>query len=330
MSLSLHELGPSLLSDKEFAWIDIEGQARPELLERLRAIFPFHPLALADLFNPGQRPKTEGYGGFVLHICHYPLSGSTPACDTAQLGIVFNERVLLTVRNEAIPLLDLVRERLRGSQGMMAAPRPDYLAYALVDTAIDAFFSVGEKIGDALDALEHEVLSDSRPEHLIALHEVKHHVRNLRRVAWSHRDALDDMYRGDLPFVQSETRLFLRDTHDHCLQLVEITEMCRDQVSELTNSYLSMLNNRMSEVMKVLTIMSSIFIPLTFLVGVYGMNFDHMPELHWRYGYGVTWGIMLITAGSMAWFFRRKGWWGKKKLQEETTAGGLVLPDEGR
>lgn len=289
-------------------WIDIQGYGDKALIQSIGDLFELHPLLLEDVVNIPQRPKTEAYGDQLLTVVRMVRVDGPGEIDMEQVSIVLSKNYVLTFQERYGDVLDPVRRRIRSGKGVIRQHRADFLAYAIADTIIDGYYPVLESIGEHLEELEDVVVTDPTPDLLIELNQIKNRLINLRRGIWPQREAVNTMVRGDHPAISSEVQIYLRDTYDHCVQTSEVAEMYREMVTGLMNTYLSSIANRTNEVMKVLTIMASIFIPLTFLAGIYGMNFEHMPELHVKWAYPAVWITMLGTAAGMLIYFWRKGW----------------------
>jgi magnesium transporter len=313
---SIEEVVPFLIDEIEsITWVDVRGIHGRAAFERISEIFAIHPLALEDVVNVPQRPHTDVYPKQQVVIARMVdlLEGSV---QTEQLAILFGKGFVLTVQEEPErDCLDPVRERIRRGKGPIRTAGADYLAYALLDSVIDGFYPVLEILGERLDDLElrasevHRGLSGE-------IHNVKRQMLELRRAIWPQRDAVNALLRDESPHLTNTTRVYLRDTYDHSVQVMDMVETFREIASGLMDLYLSGVSNRMNEVMKVLTILSSIFLPITFIAGVYGMNFDsessryNMPELHAHFGYPLTLLAMAVSILCLLYFYRRKGWLG--------------------
>lgn len=303
------------------AWINVDGVADTPAVAAFGEAFGLHPLVTEDLVNTTQRPKLEAYDGHVFVVARMVRATDTPPeaayCDgdpeTAghtieQVGLVLGDGWVLSFQEVAGDVFDPLRERIRGASGRIRTAGADYLLYALLDLIVDHTFVTLERIGDATEALEARSLNDPDPSVQAALSGLRREVVVLRRAVWPLREVLAGLQREDALYVQDRTRLYLRDAYDHLVQAVEIIESLREVLASVNDLYLSALGMRQNEVMKVLTVIGSIFLPLGFLTGLYGMNFDVIPELHYRYGYFVLLGAMaLLTAGTLV-YFRRKGW----------------------
>lgn len=296
------------LEEGDIAWIDVQGFGDRSVMEKIGEIFELHPLLLSDVVNVPQRPKADAYDDQLLLIVRMVHGWEDGAVDSEQVSIVIGKGYVLTFQERYGDVLDPVRKRIRSGKGVIRKHGPDYLAYAIIDTIIDGYYPLLESIGDQLESLEDAVVMDPTPILLRELNRIKNQLVNLRRSIWPQREAVNSLVRGDHDAITSAVQIYFRDTYDHCVQSSEVAEMYREMVTGLMNTYLSSIANRTNDVMKVLTIMASIFIPLTFVAGIYGMNFDHMPELHMKWAYPTVWVIMLATSGGMLAFFWRKGW----------------------
>lgn len=307
---NVEQLGVAF-ADESVTWIDVQGFGDKSLIQKIGEVFELHPLLLEDVVNAPQRPKSEAYGDQILIIVRMVRIDEVGQSDMEQVSIVLAKNYVLTFQERYGDILDPVRRRIRSGKGRPIRQHGgDYLAYALADTIVDGYYPVLESIGDHLEGLEEAVISDPTPDLLRELNRTKNQLINLRRAIWPQREAVNALVRGDYDAVTEEVRVFLRDTHDHCVQTSEVAEMYREMVTGLVNTYLSSIANRTNEVMKVLTIMASIFIPLTFLAGIYGMNFENMPELQVTWAYPIVWVTMIGIAGGMIAYFFRKGWLG--------------------
>ncbi len=291
-------------------WIDVEGFGDQRTLEAIQEAFGVHPLAMADVVNVPQRPKIEDYDEQHLIITRMARVTEQHDIDLEQVSLIHGPGWVLTFQERPGDVFDPIRERLRNGAGSLRRAGSDYLAYALLDAVVDGYFGVLEQLGSQLEGLEEEVIARPSRSALARIHAVRRTLLNLHRIQWGQRDMLNRALRDEGGPFGDPVRVYLRDVHDHAIQILDVIETYRETVAALMEIYLSSVSNRLNEVMKTLTVMATIFIPLTFIVGVYGMNFEHMPELHWRRGYAVVWGVMLVVAaGLFAWFWRR-GWLG--------------------
>lgn len=304
---TLRELaaGPGVL------WLDIEGLGDSAVLEAVGALFGLHPLALADVVNVPQRPKAEVYGEQVFIVARMPAAALP--LDSEQVSLFLGSNFVITFGEKEGDVFGPVRQRIREGRPALVEGGADYLAYSLIDAIVDAYFPLLESYGEVLEDLEEEILLRPRQELVPRLHHLKRDLLNLRRFVWPLRELLAALHRDDLPGIKPVTRVYLRDCHDHAVQLMELVESYRDMAASLMDLYLSSVSNRLNEVMKVLTIIATVFMPLSFIAGVYGMNFDtrspwNMPELGWRLGYLFALGLMAAVAIGMLVYFWRKGW----------------------
>jgi magnesium transporter len=304
------------LDTESVSWIDVVGLGSEDILKRLGQVFSLHPLVLEDLVNVPQRPKVEDYQDQLVIITHMAmLKDQGKGFWLEQVSFVLGKYYLLTVQEEAKrDCFDPVRKRIRYQKGVIRSKQSDYLAYALWDAIIDGYFPVLELYGERLEALEDEVVFNPTDESLSEIYQIKRELLALRRAIWPQRDAINSLIRDNSPLISAEVLVYLRDCYDHMVQIIDMVETYRELASSLTDVYLSAVGNKMNEIMKLLTVISTIFIPLTFVVGVYGMNFNtdkspfNMPELNWYWGYPMCWTIMLAIASSLFMFFWRRGW----------------------
>jgi len=290
-------------------WLNIDGLHDTDLLHELGQRAGLHPLIVEDIVSVGQRPKQEEYEShhyIVLRMLRF--NETDHQVEEEQLSIVVGPGYVLSFQESVGDSFDPVRERLRQARGQIRARGSDYLAYALMDAVVDEYFGVIEKIGDRIEDLEQDVILDPRQETASTIHHLKNELLVMRRAVWPLRDLFNALLRDDSPLFTDLTRVYLRDAYDHAVQVIDNTETMRDLTAGLLDMYLSSVSNRMNETMKVLTVIATIFIPLTFLAGVYGMNFDFMPELHWTWSYPVLWIVMIGLGVTMFIWFRRKSW----------------------
>lgn len=305
---------PSPVGDGKL-WLDVRGLQDVKLLKSIREHFRVHPLALEDVVNVPQRPKAEIYEQakefqylFVFRIATLDQRGELV---TEQLSIILGEQFTLTFLEGHGDPLKPVRKRMRAAHSRLRRLGADYLAYALLDTVVDGYYPLLERIAEQLEALEDEIIDHPAAPLLRKLQRHKRNLMLLRRAVWPEREALAAVLRDPSPLIQEETKVFLRDVYDHIVQIADVIESYRDLVGELTNTYLSVSSNKMNEIMKLLTVMTSIFIPLTFLAGVYGMNFQYIPELKVPWAYPALLVAMFVIAVVMLVYFWRRGWIGR-------------------
>jgi len=291
------------------SWFNVDGLHDVESIESIAEPFGLHPLAVEDIVHTGQRPKAEEYEDslfLVLRMLSY--NDEAGRVDDEQVSFVIGPHWLLSFQQRAGDAFDGVRERIRNDRGRIRRAGPDYLAYSLIDAIVDQYFVVLERLGERVEALDEEVSERAEPRKLEEIRQLKREFLFLRKSIWPLREVLSGIQRGESPLFDEHTLIYLRDAYDHTIQVIDTVETYRDMMSGLLEVYLTNISNRMNEVMKVLTIIATIFIPLSFVAGVYGMNFAHMPELSWRYGYYGALGVMGAVAVGMLAFFKRKGW----------------------
>jgi len=295
-------------------WIHIQGNVDPDTLKELGSAFDLHELALEDIINSGQRPKVELFDEQLFMILCHPILNKEYA-GTEQVSLFLGSNVIFSFHDGANDPFEPVRKRLRKHTGRLRTEGPDYLLYALVDLIIDQSFPVMEQFGSELEALEEELLGKPTEDILQRLHELKRDALLLRRMLWPQREVLNRLIRDEELPINNSVKLYFRDCYDHTIQIMDLLETYRDMTTNLLDLYLSSVSNRLNETMRVLTVIATIFIPLTFIVGVYGMNFGSktdspwaMPELNWYYGYPMIWLVMIAIAGGLLYLFKRKGW----------------------
>jgi magnesium transporter len=310
----IDEVFPSLDNGK-VSWINIGGLGDVEMLKQLGIHFRIHPLALEDMFNTGQRPKIEEYDNQLFIVLQMVYDSEDRDIVFEQVCLVLGRQYVITVQEEPRrDVFDPVRQRLRKGTGNARYMKSDYLAYALVDAVVDHYFPLIESLGDSMEQFQQTVLDNPTRKRLRDLHEFRHAIAELRRAVWPQRDVMGRLVRDETGLIEGRTKLFFRDCYDHTVIILDLLETFRDATRNLMDLYLSSLTIRTNEVMRVLTVISSIFIPLTFLAGIWGMNFDrsaspfNMPELGWHFGYPYALALMLAVAIGMIIYFKRKKW----------------------
>ncbi|MEZ4332204.1 MAG: magnesium/cobalt transporter CorA [Myxococcota bacterium] len=294
-------------------WVDIQGLGDERVLRRVAEIFGIHPLALADAVNAPQRAKLDRYEDSLLVIARAPDGRFDAWSQVPQVCLIVSELYVVSFQERYFGFFEGVRDRIRTGGGFIRASGPGYLAYALVDALVDHYYPVVEQIADELDEIEECVLETPDPESVARLHRIQRRITTLRRVIRPQVEALYQMSHGDERFIPEATRPFVRDAHDHARQIEGRLDAAREIAVDTMGAVLATLGHRQNEIMKVLTLVGSIFIPLTFLAGIYGMNFENMPELRSPRGYFVVLGVMVVLAVGMVAFFRRKGWIGTRR-----------------
>lgn len=305
---SVHEASP-FRDAPTMTWINVDGLHDVEILRELGESFGLHPLVIEDILNTDNRPKAEDYGDyFYLILNELSLDPATQQIQKEQVSLVFGRNFVLSFQEHEGDVFDPIRERIRANKGRVRKMGADYLAYVLIDAVVDNYFLVLESLGERIEILEDRLVDNPTREASHEIHRLKREMIVLRKSVWPLREVVSALQRAESPLIQAETGLYLRDVYDHTIQVIDTIETFRDMLSGMLDIYLTSVSNRMNEVMKVLTIIATIFIPLTFLVGVYGMNFEHMPELKWRWGYPLVWTVMILVAGWMLYLFRKKQW----------------------
>ena len=292
-----------------FFWLNIDGIHDVDLIGRLGRHFELHPLTQEDILNTGQRPKLEEFDHYtyiVLKMLRYDAANNQVL--TEQVSLILTGNALISLQESPGDVFDPVRSRLQKGLGRIRKAGSDYLAYALIDAIVDHYFSILEQIGIQIEEIEEDTLSNPSPAVLARIHGMKREILFLRKQIWPLREVIGFMTKNESERIQEGTRIFLRDVHDHTIQIMETIESQRDILSGLLDLYMTGISNKMNEIMKVLTIMATIFIPITFIAGVYGMNFKYMPELDWRWGYGLVWGLMISVVVAMILYFKNKKW----------------------
>jgi magnesium transporter len=291
-------------------WINVDSVHQPEVLEKIGGCYGLHPLVLEDIVNTDQRPKIEDYDDYlyiVLKMLYY--NEKTGEITTEQISLIVGPNYVLSFQ-EGIEgdVFTQLRERIRNNKSRVRKMGADYLAYSLVDAIVDNYFAILEKIGDNIELLEEKLVGSPSERLLHEIHVLKREMIFLRKAVWPLREVISSMERGEHALIREDTKIFLRDVYDHTVQVIDTVEVYRDLVSGMLDLYLSSISNRLNAVMKILTIIATIFMPLTFIAGIYGMNFKYMPELEWRFGYLVILLVMLAIGVSMLVYFRNKKW----------------------
>lgn len=309
------------LRTEEIDWINVQGFGDEDALRRIGEIFGIHPLALADIVNVPQRPKVDRYGDRQLIVLRMArLEGLE--VELQQVSLVFGPGWVLTFEERGGDVFEPVRERLRARSSLLRGSGADFLAYALIDAVVDGYLPVLDRIADILEELEERAIGHPEPETLARIHSARRLLLLLERVQRQQRNALIDLARDEHCAFGEPVRPYLRDVQDHAIHVLDSIETFREMTVGLMDIYLSSVSNRTNDVMKTLTIMASVFIPLTFVAGVYGMNFHYMPELGWRWGYPAAWTLMLVIGLALVGWFRRRGWLGALATTEQGDDAG--------
>ncbi len=295
-------------------WINVEGLGDAETIRQLGSVFDLHRLALEDVVNVHQRPKVDAYKSHYFIVAR--MAEMQDRLETQQISMFLGTNYILTFQETESSRFNPLHNRIRDKSGRIRKSGPDYLAYAILDSCIDHYFPVLEKYGEELETLEDQVVINPSSQFVSEIHEMKRDLLSLRRAVWPLREAINSLIREPSQLITDETRVYMRDCYDHTIQVIDLLENYRDIAGDLMEVYLSSVSNRLNEIMKILTIFTTIFIPLTFIAGVYGMNFNtgksrwNMPELNWHYGYFFSLTLMAALAAVMLIYFRKKGWLG--------------------
>ncbi len=290
-------------------WINVAGLHQTEVIEAIGQTFGIHPLLLEDILNTEQRPKVEHYDDYlymIIKLIHWQVDSSE--IETEQISIVLGNRFVITFQEQEKDVFEPLRQRIRSGKGRIRKFGADYLAYSLLDTVVDHYFLILENLGEQIEFLENEVVTDPTSATLQRIHALKREMITLRRSVWPLREVIGSLQRGESALFQESTFIYLRDIYEHTIQVIDTIETYRDVVSGLLDVYLSSVSNKMNEVMKLLTVIATIFIPLSFITSLYGMNFPYIPELQWHWGYPFLWLIMISISVGMLTYFHRKDW----------------------
>ena len=294
--------------DSKFVrWINVDGVHQPELIESIGKRFNIHPLTMEDIVNTNQRAKFEDYDNYVVAIMK--MIDYVEELRSEQLSVVLLEGVVISFQEpNGGDAFDLIRARIRQGKGRIRKMGADYLSYALIDAVVDCYFTILEKIGDKIEVLEESLITEPDKTTVEQIHNMKREMIFVRKAVWPMRELINNMERCENELIKESTDIYLRDVHDHTIRVIDTVETYRDLLSGMMDVYLSSVSNKMNEVMKILTIITTIFVPVTFIAGVYGMNFDYMPELHSKWGYPVVWTVMLLIIALLVTYFKRKKW----------------------
>ncbi|HTF05659.1 MAG TPA: magnesium/cobalt transporter CorA [Bacteroidia bacterium] len=315
--VSITDIEPGMVNVRGgmIRWINVEGVHDTALVEKIGQIYDIHPLTLEDIVNTNQRPKFEEYDHYLVNIMKMVYEEE---CDKKGEDIFVSEQLTILLMNKRTVIsfqeadggdvFDIIRTRIRQGKGRIRKMGADYLAYCLIDAVVDSYFEVLEHFGDEMEKMEASLVGNPRTESMRKLHDLKRQMIFLRKSVWPMRDMVNNIQRSESELITAATYVYLRDAHDHIVRVIDTVETYRDLLSGMMDLYMSSVSNRMNEVMKTLTIITTIFVPLTFIVGVYGMNFDFMPELRTEMGYYVVWLVMIVIVVLLFVFFRIKKW----------------------
>lgn len=297
-----------LASNDRVTWLNIDGVNQAPVVEKLGAIFDLHPLVMEDILNTDQRPKVEDYDGYLYIVLRMlRFDKDQQQIHSEQVSLIMGDNFVLSFQEQPGDVFEAIRQRLRGGRRIRFM-HADYLTYALLDAVVDHYFEMLEHLGDQVEALEDQLIDEPGPDSLARIHHYKREMLLLRKAVWPLREVLSRLARDDSPLIDQETRLYLRDVYDHAVHVIDSIDTIRELLVGMLDLYMSSVSKRMNEIMKVLTIFASLFMPLTFIAGIYGMNFDVMPELHWRWGYPGVMVLMLAIFSGLLIAFRRNRW----------------------
>nr|WP_304364399.1 magnesium/cobalt transporter CorA [Methanosarcina sp. KYL-1] len=290
-------------------WINVDGLDRVEVIEKLGKYFEIHPLTLEDVLNTGQRPKMEDYESYIYTVLKMMfLDREKEEIVMDQVSIILGPKYILSFQEREGDVFDPIRERLRNPNSRLRKTGVDYLAYGLIDAVIDNYFLILEHFGEKIEDLEDELIVNPKPDTLQTIQRYKRDMILLRKSVWPLRELINGLQKIESGLIRESTQIYLRDIYDHTIQVIDAIEAFRDILSSMLDVYLSSLSNRMNDIMKVLTIIATIFIPLTFIAGVYGMNFEYMPELRWQWGYPAVMAFMALVGFVMFAYFKKRKW----------------------
>jgi magnesium transporter len=300
----------ALRTPGKVTWINVDGIHKPQVIKEIGQAFGLHPLTMEDIVTTDQRSRREETNQYVYLVFKMLHANATTGALVEQVSLVLGKDFILTFQEQvsAGDVFDMVRERLRNNRGPIRKLQADFLMYALLDAVVDQYFLILESLGEQVETLENSIIDNPKETHVRTLYTLKREVLKLRRASWPLREVFSALEKDASQFIESGTRVYLRDVHDHIIHILDHTEQHREMLSSLLEIYLSSVSNRLNTVMKFLTLISTIFLPLSFIAGVYGMNFRHMPELEWQLGYPFALALMLGVAVGLLWYFRRRGW----------------------
>jgi len=294
---------------KTVTWINIDGLHDVEMIDKIGKNFDIHPLVLEDIVNTRQRPKFEEMDKYIYVVLRMlSLAPDNSMFSSEQVSMILADNYIITFQEQVGDVFEQIRDRIRKDKGRIRKMGCDYLVYALMDSIVDNYFLILESFGETIESIEEELIADPDKKILSKIHTIKRELILLRKSVWPLRELINAFERSESDLIDDTITVFLRDVYDHTIQIIDTVESYRDMVSGMIDLYLSSLSNKMNEVMKVLTIIATLFIPLTFVAGIYGMNFENMPELKWKFGYLGVWMIMTAVTLVMLFYFKRKKW----------------------
>ncbi len=307
--VDINNMSALVPTKSDIHWIAVEGIHDVDVIKNLGEVFGLHPLVQEDILNTDHRPKIENYDNYAYIVAKLLLHDENQSEYTnEQESFILGQNYVISFSERKTEIYSPVKERIRKGGGHIRKMGSDYLLYSLLDVIVDNYFNVLEKLSDEIEIAEDELISNPSPNTLKGIHQFKRQMLYIHKAVWPLREVIGELERNETSLVKESTSLYIRDLYDHVIQIMETVETLRDILSSMLDMYLSSISNRMNEVMKILTIISTLFIPLTFIVGLYGMNFRYMPELNWPFMYPVVWVIMISIVIFMLAFFKRKKW----------------------
>lgn len=296
-------------------WIDISGLSDTNMISQIGKIYGLHPLTIEDILNTEQRPKLDVFDSYIFIILRIHFyDNKTNILNYNQINLILGHNFVITIQERLSPVFNSIKDSLQNPQNLIHKKGPDYLVHALLDVSVDTYYQILEAIGDVIEKVEEKVITNPSTEVVKQIHSLKRNMIFLRKSVWPLREIISGLHHKVSSLIQESTLLYLKDVYDHIVQVIDTVETYRDLLSGIMDIYISSINNKLNEVMKVLTVFATIFIPLTFVSSLYGMNFNtevspfNMPELHWRYGYFFVLSIMLAIVIAMLAFFKRRKW----------------------
>jgi magnesium transporter len=302
---------PDLAKEKKkqgLIWINIDGLQDVSLLEEIGNMFGLHPLILEDILNTNQRPKIEDLTDYIYIVLRNFHNQDNDTLQSGQISIILGKNFVLSFQEKESALFEPIRERLRNNKGKIRKAGCDYLVHALIDNIVDNYFIILETLEDKIEDLENDLIRQTTPATIQTIHNLKRDLIFFRKSLWPLRETISSLQRSDSPLIDEPNVIYFKDIFDHIIAIIDTVETFRDMLSGMLDIYLSSVSIKLNEVMKVLTVIATVFMPLTFLAGVYGMNFKYIPELQWRFGYFIIWTVMLAIAAVMLYFFKKKKW----------------------
>ena len=295
-------------SKRSVTWINIDGISNTETISKIGKNFDLHPLVLEDILNTDQRPKIEDYGDYIFIVLKMLCHDENNKLSIEQISFILTRNMVISFQETKGDVFNAIRERIRKNKGRIRKMGADYLIYSLIDSIVDNYFSILEKVSEKIEIIEDKLIENPEPELVQDIHKLKREMIFVRKSVWPLREIISGILREESKLIRKTTNVFLKDLYDHTIQVIDTVETFRDIISGMLDIYMTSISNRTNEVMKVLTIFAAIFIPLTFIAGVYGMNFSVMPELNWTWGYPMALIIMISVATVMLIYFKRKKW----------------------